>query len=61
MAIIIRWRPEYEPQTWHYFLVYQLLNILIVVYNALFTNKTLWVYNVGCMLLTHPHDPANPL
>ncbi|GMG31770.1 unnamed protein product [Aspergillus oryzae var. brunneus] len=21
MAIIIRWRPEYQPETWHYFLV----------------------------------------
>jgi choline transport protein len=51
MAIIIRWRREYEPQTWHYFLVYQLLNIAIVLYNAFLTNKTLWVYNIGCMLL----------
>ncbi|KAL2808544.1 amino acid/polyamine transporter I [Aspergillus granulosus] len=50
MAIIIRWRPEYEPQTWHYFLVYQLFNIVIVLYNAFLTNKTLWVYNLGFLL-----------
>ncbi|KAJ0427176.1 amino acid/polyamine transporter I [Aspergillus carlsbadensis] len=50
MAIIIRWRPEYEPQTWHYFLVYQLFNIVIVLYNAFLTNRTLWVYNLGFLL-----------
>ncbi|KAL2833979.1 amino acid/polyamine transporter I [Aspergillus pseudoustus] len=50
MAIIIRWRPEYVSQTWHYFLVYQLFNIVIVLYNAFLTNKTLWVYNVGFLL-----------
>ncbi len=49
MAIIVRWRPEYQPQTWHYFLVYQLFNIVVTLYNALLTNRTLWVYNVGCM------------
>jgi len=48
MAIIIRWRPQYQPQTWHYFLVYQLFNIVVVIYNAFLTNRTLWVYNVGC-------------
>ncbi|KAL4920765.1 amino acid/polyamine transporter I [Aspergillus aurantiobrunneus] len=50
MAIIIRWRPEYQSQALHYFLVYQLLNIVIVFYNALLTNRTLWVYNIGFLL-----------
>ncbi|KAL4942955.1 hypothetical protein BDV06DRAFT_235110 [Aspergillus oleicola] len=50
MAIIIRWQPGYEPQTWHYFLVYQLLNIVVVIYNTFLTNRTLWMYNIGFIL-----------
>ncbi|KAL3473351.1 amino acid/polyamine transporter I [Aspergillus californicus] len=50
MAIIIRWQPTYEPQTWHYFLVYQLFNVASVAYNALLTNRTLWVYDIGFIL-----------
>ncbi|KAF9884821.1 hypothetical protein FE257_001237 [Aspergillus nanangensis] len=50
MAIIIRWQPEYEPKIWHYFLVYELLNAVVVVYNIFLTNKTLWVYNFGFIL-----------
>ncbi|KAL4885201.1 amino acid/polyamine transporter I [Aspergillus karnatakaensis] len=50
MAIIIRWQPGYEPQTWHYFLVYQLFNIVVVLYNAFLTSRTLWVYNIGFLL-----------
>ncbi|KAL4741256.1 amino acid/polyamine transporter I [Aspergillus similis] len=50
MAIIIRWQPTYQPQSWHYFLVYQLFNILVVVYNTYLVNKTLWMYNIGFVL-----------
>ncbi|RLM02011.1 hypothetical protein CFD26_109119 [Aspergillus turcosus] len=50
MAVVIRWQPEYVPQAWHYFLVYQLFNIIMVVYNIYLTNRTLWVYNVGFLL-----------
>ncbi|KAL4771561.1 amino acid/polyamine transporter I [Aspergillus nidulans var. acristatus] len=50
MAIIIRWQPAYQPASWHYFLVYQLFNILVVVYNTYLANKTLWMYNIGFVL-----------
>ncbi|XHG02048.1 hypothetical protein AWENTII_005411 [Aspergillus wentii] len=50
MAMVIRWNPDYQPQTWHLFLVYQLSNAVMVVYNMFLTNKTLWVYNVGFLL-----------
>lgn len=51
MAIAIRWSPTYEPQRWHYFLVYQGFNAAIVLYNIFLTNRTLWVYNFGCASL----------
>ncbi|KAH8429663.1 putative choline transport protein [Aspergillus melleus] len=50
MAIVLRWQPTYEAQSWHYFLVYQLFNAVIVLYNIFLTNKTLWVYNIGFLL-----------
>ncbi|THC94789.1 hypothetical protein EYZ11_005735 [Aspergillus tanneri] len=50
MAVVIRWQPTYVPQSWHYFLVYQVFNAGIIVYNIFLTNKTLWVYNVGFLL-----------
>ncbi|RDK41434.1 amino acid transporter [Aspergillus phoenicis ATCC 13157] len=50
LAIVIRWQPSYEAQSWHYFLVYQLLNAVMVIYNIFLTNKTLWVYNLGFIL-----------
>ena len=48
MAMVIQWQPGYQMQSWHGFLVYQSLNIVMVVYNIFLTNHTLWVYNVGC-------------
>ncbi|EYE90206.1 putative choline transport protein [Aspergillus ruber CBS 135680] len=50
MAMVIQWQPGYQMQSWHSFLVYQLLNIVVVVYNIFLTNRTLWVYNVGFIL-----------
>ncbi|EAU32129.1 predicted protein [Aspergillus terreus NIH2624] len=47
MAIVIRWQPTYEAKAWHLFLVYELFNAVVVVYNIFLTNKTLWVYNAG--------------
>ena len=48
MAMVIQWHEEYTSQPWHLFLVYQLFNLLMVVYNIFLTNRTLWVYNAGC-------------
>ncbi|GES64997.1 choline transport protein [Aspergillus terreus] len=50
MAIVIRWQPTYEAKAWHLFLVYELFNAVVVVYNIFLTNKTLWVYNAGFIL-----------
>ncbi|PYH93950.1 choline transporter [Aspergillus ellipticus CBS 707.79] len=50
MAVVIRWHPSYEAESWHYFLVYQLMNAMMVLYNIFLTNKTLWVYNLGFIL-----------
>lgn len=54
MAIVVRWNPGYEPQTWHYFLVYQGFNAGMVLYNIFLTNRTLWIYNFGCAFYSCP-------
>jgi choline transport protein len=61
MAIIIRWRPEYQPETWHYFLVYQAMNAAMVLYNVFLTNKTIWVYNLGCTFPSYLLPPTRKL
>lgn len=48
MAMVIEWNDGYNAQPWHLFCVYQLSNIVIVVYNVFLTNRTIWVYNAGC-------------
>ncbi|PWY89087.1 choline transporter [Aspergillus heteromorphus CBS 117.55] len=50
MAVVIRWHPSYVAESWHYFLVYQLMNAIMVTYNIFLTNKTLWVYNMAFVL-----------
>lgn len=39
---------DYTPKNWHYFLVFQALNIAIHIYNLLFLKKTIWIHEVGC-------------
>lgn len=48
MAMVIQWQDGYSSKPWHVFLVYQLSNLIMVVYNVFLTNRTLWVYNAGC-------------
>lgn len=58
MAMVIRWQPGYQARNWHLFLVYQLLNAVMVLYNVFLTNRTLWVYNVGCTLFPLSYLPV---
>lgn len=60
MAIVIRWQPTYEAKAWHLFLVYELFNAVVVVYNIFLTNKTLWVYNAGCKSTPSHLSPSSP-
>ncbi|KAJ5811900.1 hypothetical protein N7474_008201, partial [Penicillium riverlandense] len=37
----------YEPQTWHYFLIFQATNIIIMLYNIFALRRTTWVHDLG--------------
>jgi len=43
----------YIPQPWHYFVVYQAINIVVLVYNLFVLKRTPWVHNIGCKSLIH--------
>lgn len=57
MAMVVYWQPGYQAQNWHIFLVYQLMNAMMVAYNIVLTNRTLWVYNLGCTSVPLPRCP----
>lgn len=38
----------YIPQAWHYFVVYQAINIVVLIYNLFALKRTPWVHNIGC-------------
>lgn len=40
----------YTPEAWHYFLVYQTINVFILLYNVVALKRTLWVHDVGFAL-----------
>ena len=38
----------YTPQPWHYFVVYQAINIAMLLYNLFAIRVTHWIHKVGC-------------
>jgi choline transport protein len=50
LAIVIFNDPNYAPQPWHYFLLYQIVNILVCLHNIFTLKKTLRLYDIACEL-----------
>lgn len=48
LAIVINYMPLYTPKTWHYFLIYQIAHIVMIMYNLFLIRKSVWVYKLGC-------------
>ncbi|KAJ5387185.1 hypothetical protein N7509_009726 [Penicillium cosmopolitanum] len=42
--------PEYESKTWHYFLIYQATNIIVLLYNIFAIRRTSWIHDIGFIL-----------
>lgn len=38
----------YNPATWHYFLVYQAVNVIYLLNNIFFLKRAPWMHDVGC-------------
>jgi choline transport protein len=50
LALVVYYNPSYVPPAWHYFLVYQGINIVFLLYNLFALARTPWVHNLGCKL-----------
>ncbi|OQE20418.1 hypothetical protein PENSTE_c013G00904 [Penicillium steckii] len=42
--------PGYESKTWHYFLIYQATNIIVLLYNIFAIRRTTWIHDVGFLV-----------
>ncbi|EEP81302.1 conserved hypothetical protein [Uncinocarpus reesii 1704] len=52
LAMVIFYNPGYEPQPWHYFLLYQAANFAIAAYNIFMLKRTSWIQDFGFTLTT---------
>ena len=48
LALASFWNPGYSVQTWHVFLIFQVMNFLMVAYNIFLLKRTIWLQDVGC-------------
>lgn len=47
IAITVMLTGNYEPETWHYFMVFQCLALLGLLYNLFALKNTPWVHNIA--------------
>ncbi|KAF3385659.1 hypothetical protein DPV78_012370 [Talaromyces pinophilus] len=50
MAIILFFYADFTHHPWHYFLIYQAANILLLLNNIFLLRKTPWIHNAGFMI-----------
>ncbi|KAI4848966.1 amino acid transporter [Aureobasidium sp. EXF-8845] len=50
LALAVYYQAGYVPQAWHYFVVYQAINVVFLLYNLFALAKTPWVHNFGLLL-----------
>ncbi|KAJ5174067.1 uncharacterized protein N7500_001998 [Penicillium coprophilum] len=50
VGIALFYNPDYTPQAWHYFLIYQAINGLVLLYNITLLKRSLWIHDVASSL-----------
>ena len=48
LGMSIFWNPDYVPQAWHAFLIYQASNFLVLLYNIYLLRRTMWLHDLAC-------------
>jgi choline transport protein len=48
LAMVIFYQPDYVPESWHYFLVFQAVNMLVCIHNVFTFKRTLWLNDAAC-------------
>lgn len=51
IGIVLFYNPNYTPEVWHYFLLYQAINGCVLLYNITLLKRSLWIYDVACELI----------
>lgn len=52
LAVPAYYVKPYSPKSWHYALVFQALNLLLLLYNIFVLVKARWTHNIGCKFLS---------
>ncbi|KAL5046725.1 hypothetical protein BDW71DRAFT_197401 [Aspergillus fruticulosus] len=47
LGLVIFYYPDYNAQPWHYFLIYQAVNGLVMLYNIGLLKGSLWIYDAA--------------
>ncbi|CAG7949885.1 unnamed protein product [Penicillium nalgiovense] len=47
VGIALFYNPTFTPQAWHYFLIYQTINGLVLLYNITLLKRSLWIHDVA--------------
>ncbi|KAF1915342.1 amino acid/polyamine transporter I [Ampelomyces quisqualis] len=50
LGMAIYWNPTYITQPWHAFVLYQGMNMLVMVYNIYLLKRSMWIHDVGFFL-----------
>lgn len=52
LAVVVAFNPDYTPEPYQIFLVYLGFNVLCCIHNIFTLKKTLFLYDVACMLVS---------
>ncbi|KAL4749594.1 hypothetical protein BDW72DRAFT_214010 [Aspergillus terricola var. indicus] len=47
MGIVLFYYPDFDAQPWHYFLIYQAINTLVMLYNIGLLQRSLWIHDAA--------------
>ena len=50
LGMVVFWNQGYVAQPWHAFLIYQAINVLVLVYNMYLLRRTMWIHDLACKL-----------
>ncbi|BCS25253.1 uncharacterized protein APUU_41697S [Aspergillus puulaauensis] len=50
LGIVIFYYPDYNAQPWHYFLIYQAINGLVMLYNIGLLKRSLWIHDAAFLI-----------
>ncbi|PYI16088.1 putative choline transporter [Aspergillus violaceofuscus CBS 115571] len=51
LGIVLFYNPGFDAQPWHYFILYQMINLLVLFYCIILLKKSLWIHD-ACFFIT---------